>query len=203
VIQGPASALRCKVFGCYSRGGRRGGVTRRVHNWPMGPGEVGARWQRLGEGGSEREWDSAAQDPDRWARQYSAGRFGFKPVQTDLNLLKLWLVQKVSSRAPKIGNKIWMERAWDEKQLCLKNFPHIWNGFGTKIQRTSMSWISIEIYWKFLELYISMKFGQQAPFYTLLPGKINFHQKRIKNLNSIQKGKLDWFDDSLNPKLYF
>jgi hypothetical protein len=48
-----------------------------------------------------------------------------------------------------------------------------------------------------------MKFGQQAPGYTLLQEKINFHQKRIRNLNSTQKGKLDWFRDSLNPELYF
>jgi hypothetical protein len=62
---------------------------------------------------------------------------------------------------------------------------------------------SKKIHWKILELWISIKFSQQAPCYTLLPGKINFYQKGIKNLNSIQKGKLDWFRDSLNPKLYF
>jgi hypothetical protein len=28
-----------------------------------------------------------------------------------------------------------------------------------------------------MELWILMKFGQQAPCYTLLLGKINFHQK--------------------------
>jgi hypothetical protein len=35
-----------------------------------------------------------------------------------------------------------------------------------------------------------MKFGQQATCHALLPGKINFHQKGIRNLNSIQKGKI-------------
>jgi hypothetical protein len=103
----------------------------------------------------------------------------------------------------KIGNKIWLKRAWDEEQVYVKTFPHIQNGFGTKFQRTSMSWISIEIYWKFLELWILIKFGQQAPCYTLLREKIIFQQKRIRKLNSTQKEKLDWFRDSLNPKHYF
>jgi hypothetical protein len=160
-----------------------------------------------------REWGSVARAANRRARQHSAARFGFKPiqteskifqtVQTDSKFFKLSLIQKVPSYSLKIGNKIWLERAWDEEQLCLKNFPQIRNGFGTKIQRTSMSWISIEIYCKFLELWILMKFGQQAPYYTLLQEKITFQQKRIRKLNSTQKGKLDWFRDSLNPKLYF
>jgi hypothetical protein len=77
----------------------------------------------------------------------------------------------VSFLAPKIGNKILLERSFDEEQVCLKNFPHIQNGFGTKIQRTSMSEISLEIRWEFLEFWISMKFGQQAPRYILLQGK--------------------------------
>jgi hypothetical protein len=36
-----------------------------------------------------------------------------------------------------------------------------------------------------------MKFGQQSPGYTLLPGKINFHQRKIRILNSTRKGNLD------------
>jgi hypothetical protein len=44
-------------------------------------------------------------------------------VQTDSKLPKLWLTKKVLSLSPKIGNKIWLERAADEKQLSLKNFP--------------------------------------------------------------------------------
>jgi hypothetical protein len=95
----------------------------------------------------------------------------------DSNLLKIWPTQKVSLLAPKIVNKIWLERAWDEEQLFLRNFPQIWNRFGTKIQRTSLSWISIEIHWKFLELWTSMKYCQQAPGYTSLQEKINFQQK--------------------------
>jgi hypothetical protein len=61
----------------------------------------------------------------------------------------------------------------------------------------------IEIHWKILELWILKKFGQQAPCYSLLLGKINFYQKRIRNLNSTQNGNFDWFHDSLNYKLYF
>jgi hypothetical protein len=38
-----------------------------------------------------------------------------------------------TSRAPKILNKIWMERSWDKKLLQIRN--EIW----TKNQRTSMS----------------------------------------------------------------
>jgi hypothetical protein len=118
--------------------------------------------QRLGAGGSETKQGTAVRGADRRARQHSAARFGFKPiqteskifqmVQTDLKFFKFWLVQKVPSRAPKNWNKIWMERDWDEEQLFLKKFTHIRNGFGTKIQRTSMSWISLEIHWKFLEI---------------------------------------------------
>jgi hypothetical protein len=125
-------------------------------------------------GGPQPQCQAAAL-ADRRAQRHSAGRRGFKLdskiFQTDSKFSKLWLFEKVSSLSPKMGNKIWLERTWDEEELCLKNFPQIRNGFGTKIQRTSMSWISIEIYWKFLELWISMRFGQQAPCYTLLPGK--------------------------------
>jgi hypothetical protein len=42
-----------------------------------------------------------------------------------------------------------------------------------------------------LGLWILTKFGQQAPGYTLLKGKINFPQKRIRKLNSTQNGKFD------------
>jgi hypothetical protein len=36
-----------------------------------------------------------------------------------------------------------------------------------------------------------MKFGQQAPGYTLLQGKINVDERRIRDLNSTGKGNLD------------
>jgi hypothetical protein len=41
-----------------------------------------------------------------------------------------------------------------------------------------------KIDWNFLGTRILMKLGQQLPFYTLLQGKINSQQKRIRNLNS-------------------
>jgi hypothetical protein len=176
------------------------------------PGPGGSGWVREG------AWASGARDAGWWAAAtVPSGGTGWhagpsctvlggadsKIFQTDLKFSKFWLIQKVSSHAPKIGNKIWLESDWDEEQLYIKNFPQIRNGFGTKIQRTSMSWILIEIYWKFLELWISMKFGKQAPCYTSLQGKIPFQQKRIRELNSTQNGKFDWFRDSLNSKLYF
>jgi hypothetical protein len=43
--------------------------------------------------------------------------------------------------------------------------------FEQKFREAYMSWISIEIHWKILELWISIKFGQQAPCYTLLQEK--------------------------------
>jgi hypothetical protein len=56
--------------------------------------------------------------------------------------------------------------------------------FELKIQGSFYELKSKENHWKNLGLWILMKFGQQAPGYTLLQGKINFHQKRIGNLNS-------------------
>jgi hypothetical protein len=53
-----------------------------------GLGEVGARWQRLGVGGSEREQESTTRDTDRRAQQHSAARFGFKLIQTGSNGFK-------------------------------------------------------------------------------------------------------------------
>jgi hypothetical protein len=72
-----------------------------------------------------------------------------------------------------------------------------------KIQGNFYELKSKKIDWKILKRWISMKFGQQAPCYTLLEGEMNSHQNGIRNLNSNQKGKLDWFRDSLNPKLYY
>jgi hypothetical protein len=41
-----------------------------------------------------------------------------------------------------------------------------------------------------LELWILMKFGQQAPCYTLLPVKNQYLSKEDQTLNSAQKGNL-------------
>jgi hypothetical protein len=53
-----------------------------------------------------------------------------------------------------------------------------------------MSRISIEIYWKFLELWISMKFGQQAPYYTLLQGKNPFPAKEDQKVELHSKREI-------------
>jgi hypothetical protein len=92
---------------------------------------------------------------------------------------------------------------WKENEIRnnfpYRNFSRLEIEFEIKLRE--LLWV--EIHWKILELWISMKFGQQDTCYTLLPGKINFHQKMIIKLNSTQNGKFDWFHDSLNPKLYF
>jgi hypothetical protein len=55
--------------------------------------------------------------------------------------------------------------------------------FEKKFKETSMRWKQGKIDWNFLETRILMKLGQQLPFHTLLQGKMNFQQKRIRNLN--------------------
>jgi hypothetical protein len=56
--------------------------------------------------------------------------------------------------------------------------------FELKFRESSMCWQQGKFDWNFLGTSILMKLGQQLPFYTLLEGKINSQQKRIKNLNS-------------------
>jgi hypothetical protein len=50
----------------------------------------------------------------------------------------------VYSLAPKIPNKIWMERYWDRKQPSLYKLLLIRNEIWTKNQRTYMSWNLLE-----------------------------------------------------------
>jgi hypothetical protein len=51
-----SSAASIGRRGCVATGASGGARrVRRVRSGPMGPGKVGARWQRLGAGGSERE----------------------------------------------------------------------------------------------------------------------------------------------------
>jgi hypothetical protein len=56
--------------------------------------------------------------------------------------------------------------------------------FQQKFREALMSWKEGKNDWNFLGTRIFMKHGQQLPFYTLLKGKINSQQKRIRNLNS-------------------
>jgi hypothetical protein len=110
---------------------------------------------------------------------------------------------------PEVGStkpqKSQIKYGWKELEIrnnfSYRNFSRFEMKFELKIREASMSWISIDIYWKFLELWISMKFGQQAPCYTLLQGKINSHQKRIRNLNSTKKG--NWIDFAIVQNLNF
>jgi hypothetical protein len=60
------------------------------------------------------------------------------------------------------------------------------------LNENSKKFLRVEIEEKSLENLGTLdftKFGQQAPGYTLLKGKINFHQKRIRKLNSTEIGK--------------
>jgi hypothetical protein len=125
-------------------------------------------------------------------------------IQTNFKRARIVLTKGWTSKAPKIQNKIFMERAWDKEQLYLSKLVHIRIEIWMKIQGSfSRLKLKKKNHWKILELWISTKFGQQAPAYTLLLGKIHFYQKRIRNLNSIQKGNSNWFHNSLNPKLYY
>jgi hypothetical protein len=54
-----------------------------------------------------------------------------------------------------------------------------------------------------LKPWDSVKFGQQAPGYTSLQGKNELPAKGNQKFEFQSKGKLDWFHDNLNPKLYF
>jgi hypothetical protein len=61
----------------------RNGAADRWGRATLGPG--GSGW---GAGGSANELGSTARCADRWARQHSAARFGFEPIQTGSNRFK-------------------------------------------------------------------------------------------------------------------
>jgi hypothetical protein len=75
-------------------------------------------------------------------------------------------------------------------------------GFGIKIQRHFYELKSRKIHWINLELWNLMKFGYQALCYTILQRKMNFQQKRTRDLNSFWKWVLDWFRNSLKSILW-
>jgi hypothetical protein len=117
-----ATALGCSDNGGWhmprgrgcDRGGRRGAVTRaRVADRRdrVTPRPGGSGWVWVGARASEVARRGAL--VGRPGSTVPAGLVfnRFKPVPTDSNLSKLCLIQKVSSRAPKIRNKIWLERS--------------------------------------------------------------------------------------------
>jgi hypothetical protein len=63
--------------------------------------------------------------------------------------------------------------------------------FEVEVELKFREFLRVEIHWKILELWILIKFGQQAPGYTFLQGKVNFYQWRIRKLNSTQKENSD------------
>jgi hypothetical protein len=157
----------------------------------VGQDETGPSRQRLGAG---RGSEAGRRGTDKWGRQHSAPDSIFKPNQVYFKP-----IQKVLSLVRKIGSKIWMERVEIRNNFPYRNFSILEKGFELKCRE--LQWV--EIHWKILELSILMKFGQQAPGYTLFQGKINFHQRGVIILISTRKGNSDWFHDSLNLKLYF
>jgi hypothetical protein len=110
-------------------------------------GGAGQQWGPVAVAGCGREWERAGQCGEGCWHVGPAstvpGR-GLNSVQTDSKILiglkidskpsKLWLAQKVPSLAPKIGNKISLERIWDNEQLFSDMFPQIRNRYWTKIQ---------------------------------------------------------------------
>jgi hypothetical protein len=65
---------------------------------------------------------------------------GFKNISNEFKIFQTLSDSKGAFRCPqKLEIKYGWKKARDEEQLCLKNFPQIRNGFGSKIQRTPMS----------------------------------------------------------------
>jgi hypothetical protein len=112
-------------------------------------------------------WDTNT-NAMKWVQRvvcYMPGGVNSKIFQMDSNLPELWLFQKVPPLAPKIGNKIWLERAWNEKQLFLNNFPQIRNGIWTKNQR---NFYELNFNRNLLEILGTLDFNEIWPESSLL-----------------------------------
>jgi hypothetical protein len=100
-----------------------------------------------------------------------------------------------SKRCLPLLERFQIKYGWKELEIRnnfpYRNFSRFELTFELKIHGNFYELKSKENHWKILELWISMKFGQQAPCYTLLSKKMNFHQKSIRKLNSTQNGKFD------------
>jgi hypothetical protein len=83
--------------------------------------------------------------------------------------------------------KFQIKYGWKEFEIrndfSYRNFSRFETEFELKFSEIPVSWVFKEIHWKFLLLWYWVKFGKQAPGYTLLQEKINFPQKRIRDLN--------------------
>jgi hypothetical protein len=96
----------------------------------------------------------------------------------------------VLSLAPKFLNKICLERGWDEEQLFLNDFPQIQNGFGVKIQRTPMSWISIENLLKILGTLDFNEIWSASPLLHLIARKNKFSSKEDQKVEFHSKWEI-------------
>jgi hypothetical protein len=161
---------------------------------------AGTSGQRLGAGG--RGSVALTRGPSstvpggansNWIQKYS------KQIQIFPNLTD----PEGASLAPKIRNKIWLERSWDEEQLCLKKFPQIRNVIWTKNQR---NFYELNFNRNLLEILGTSDFNEIWPASSLLhliARKNQFPSKEDQKVEVHSKWKFDWFHNSLNPKLYF
>jgi hypothetical protein len=118
----------------------------------------------------EREWREQGGGGGRWRVGPAAQcrQCGFKPIQIGSNRFKfvqtLTDLKGVFPCSKKLKqNMAGKSLRW--RTTLLKDFPQIQNGFGTKIQRTSMSWISIE---NLLGILETLDFNEIRPASSLL-----------------------------------
>jgi hypothetical protein len=98
-------------------------------------------------------------------------------------LSKFWPIQKLPSLARKIGNKIWMERAWNVEQLSYRNLSRFELKFELKFKE--FLWVKIE--GKFTGK--SWNFGFQWNLVSKLLVTPYCKKKSI----SIKRGSESWF----------
>jgi hypothetical protein len=183
------------VGGCQRRGTGEG--EREGGGWRVG--------RLRGVGPSHREREGKVREGDRWGWLQCQW---FRWIQTK----SIWTNLK-SNQTP--WNIIWSKQdlpwvkkfpvkyRWKEIEIRNNSPYRNFSRFEVEVELKFREFLRVEIHWKILELWILIKFGQQAPDYTFLQGKVNFYQWRIRKLNSTQKENSDWFHDSSNSKLQF
>jgi hypothetical protein len=126
-----------------------------------GPGRDGGAvisgWVR-----HEAAWWGGWRGADRWGWQHSAPDSVFKLNQIYFKRIqicpKIWSIKQVLS----LLQKFQIKYGWKEIEIgdnfTYRNFSRFKIEFELKFKEISMSWISIEIHWKFPELWNLMKF---------------------------------------------
>jgi hypothetical protein len=158
----------------------------------VGEGERSRARVRVGRPGEKHEAGRAHMNCDDWEL--------FKWISNEFELIR-------SKGGPPGLQKFQLKYRSKEIEIrnnfTYRNFSRFKKQFELKFREASMSWISIEIHWKFSEPWNLMKFGLQAPCYILLSGEMNFHQKGIRILNFPRERNLCWFHNNLKSRLYF